>query len=232
MLTDQRVEPIAADARLKHDGKDIAKLKVVAGLLGLGVDEIVCRAERAGRKRVRNWGAALIVLTATFAGLAIWAEINRREARRETIRTKENLASALTALALTELEQRPVDAAKLALAAWPRPGTTDLPKREVTLNTVVRSLAALHEQIRITTDDIIASVGDSPDGARVVTVDRTARLWDAETGKEIRAFNKHDTYSSVAISADSARVLTGSWDNGPPLGHRDWSGTPRLQGAR
>jgi hypothetical protein len=62
-LTDQRVEPIAADARPNHDGKDLAKLKVVAGLLGLGLDEIVRRAERARRKRMQNSSVALLLLT-------------------------------------------------------------------------------------------------------------------------------------------------------------------------
>ena len=57
-LTDQREEPIAADARPEHDGKDLAKLKVVAGLLNVRLDEIVRRAQRARRKQVRNWGAA------------------------------------------------------------------------------------------------------------------------------------------------------------------------------
>ena len=45
-LTDEREEPIAADARPEGDGKEIAKQKVVAGLLGLGLDEIA--ALRAG----------------------------------------------------------------------------------------------------------------------------------------------------------------------------------------
>jgi tetratricopeptide (TPR) repeat protein len=79
-LTDEREEPIAADARPQGDGKDVARLKVVAGLLGLGLDEIVRRAERARRRRLRNWVGALALLTVTFAGLAVWAEINRREA--------------------------------------------------------------------------------------------------------------------------------------------------------
>src|SRR5262245_12337014 len=43
--TDEREEPIAADARPQSDGKEIAKQKVVAGLLGLGLDEIVRREE-------------------------------------------------------------------------------------------------------------------------------------------------------------------------------------------
>jgi hypothetical protein len=126
-LTEEREEPLAADARPNHDGKELAKLKAVAGLLGLGLDEIVRRAERARRRRIRTWIGALVVLTATFAGLAVWAEVNRREARRETIQARKNLSSALTALAFTELEQRPVTAAKLALAAWPRPGAMDAP---------------------------------------------------------------------------------------------------------
>jgi hypothetical protein len=72
---------------------------VVAGLLGLGPDEIVRRAEQARRKQMRNWVGALLLLTAIFAGLVVWPEINRREAKQETIRAKENLWSALAALA-------------------------------------------------------------------------------------------------------------------------------------
>jgi eukaryotic-like serine/threonine-protein kinase len=94
-LTDEREEPIAADAQPQGDGKDIAKLKVVAGLLGLGLDEIVRRAERARRRRLRNWVAALAVLTVTFAGLAAWADMQRRYAEQALdagIRTANSLA--------------------------------------------------------------------------------------------------------------------------------------------
>src|SRR5580704_3477011 len=41
--------------------------------------------------------------------------------------------------------------------------------------------------------------------------DKTARMWDAATGKEISAFKGPDvTFTSVAFSPDGARVLTGS----------------------
>ena len=96
-LTDEHEEPIAADARPQGDGKDIARLKLVAGLLGLGLDEIVRRAERARRRRLRNWVAALGLLTLTFAGLAVWAEINRQEADRQ----RNNAVTSLNAATQT-----------------------------------------------------------------------------------------------------------------------------------
>jgi WD40 repeat protein len=58
-------------------------------------------------------------------------------------------------------------------------------------------------------------VAFSPDGARVLTgsLDNTARLWDAETGQELRAFEGHEErVKAVAFSPDGARVLTGSAD--------------------
>ena len=68
-LTGERDEPIAADARSSGDGKGLATSKVVAGLLGIGLDEIVRRAERERRRRSRFWAA----LAGVFLGLAVIA---------------------------------------------------------------------------------------------------------------------------------------------------------------
>src|SRR5262245_62934948 len=75
-ITDEREEPIAADAREQGDGKEIAKQKVVAGLLGLGLDEIARRAERARRRRNRFWVAlagVFLVLAVAASGSAVYA---------------------------------------------------------------------------------------------------------------------------------------------------------------
>lgn len=72
VMTDQREEPIAADARPQGDGKEIAKRKVIAGLLGLGLDEIMRRAERARKRRNRfrigMAGGAAVVLSVAVLG--------------------------------------------------------------------------------------------------------------------------------------------------------------------
>ena len=60
------------------------------------------------------------------------------------------------------------------------------------------------------------SAAFSGDGKRVVTAsaDNTARIWDAESGKEIVVLKGHtDTVWSAAFSADGKRVVTASADN-------------------
>src|SRR5262249_9581538 len=55
----------------------------------------------------------------------------------------------------------------------------------------------------------------SPDGSRIVTAsrDRTARIGDAATGKEIAVLRGHDfPVSSAAFSPDGSRIVTASWD--------------------
>lgn len=84
-ITDAREEPIAADARPEGDGKEIAKQKVVAGLLGVGLDEVVRRAERARRRRNRVWSALagvflLLALLATGSAVYAWRQLKTNEA--------------------------------------------------------------------------------------------------------------------------------------------------------
>jgi Tol biopolymer transport system component len=86
--------------------------------------------------------------------------------------------------------------------------------------------------------DWVISAAFSPDGAKVVTAseDRSARLWDAASGKELAVLQGHKTRVwSAAFSPDGTRVVTASddqtarlWDaaTGKALatleGHTDW----------
>jgi tetratricopeptide (TPR) repeat protein len=90
-LTDRQEEPIAADAREHGDGKDVAKQKVAAGLLGVGLDEMVRRAERARRRRNRLWAA----LAGTFLVLAVVASGSAVYAYQKLTESEERLDQAI-----------------------------------------------------------------------------------------------------------------------------------------
>ena len=55
----------------------------------------------------------------------------------------------------------------------------------------------------------------SPDGARILTAsrDKTAKLWDAASGKLIASFAHQASVYHAAFSPDGARILTASADN-------------------
>jgi WD40 repeat protein len=63
-------------------------------------------------------------------------------------------------------------------------------------------------------EDVVYHAAFSPDGARIVTAswDRTAKLWDANSGKLIASFAHQGTVLSAVFSADGARILTASAD--------------------
>jgi WD40 repeat protein len=77
-------EPIAADARHGMDGKTNARLKLLAGVLGINYDDLRRREERRRRRRqsiVVSVSAALVLLFAALAAAAFW---QRRMALHET----------------------------------------------------------------------------------------------------------------------------------------------------
>ena len=76
-LTDRPAEPVAADLRPEADGKENAKLKLIAGVLGVPFNELRQRELIAARRRARIWqgiGAAMLLLAvlATVGGWLAW----------------------------------------------------------------------------------------------------------------------------------------------------------------
>ena len=74
MRTGEQYEPLAADARPYADGKALSKLKLVAGILGIRLDEL---RRRDAQRRRRTWlvstavVALVVLLTAALAFTAI-----------------------------------------------------------------------------------------------------------------------------------------------------------------
>jgi len=87
----ETTEPIAADARHGKDGKTHAKLKLIAGILGVGFDTLVQREAHRRRRRMLMVTAASVLGMAIATGLAITAYVARNEAQQRQAQTEDAL---------------------------------------------------------------------------------------------------------------------------------------------
>lgn len=83
-VTERRAaEPLAADVREGGDSRRDALLKIVAGLLGVSLDELRQRDEARRQRRLVTIAATAMVGCVIFAGLAVTAWLARNEAEAQ-----------------------------------------------------------------------------------------------------------------------------------------------------
>jgi WD40 repeat protein len=115
-------EPIAADVRPEKDGKRNALLKLVAGILGLGLDALKQRDQERRMRRMMLAGGVLACLALLFAGLAFYANVQRlsaEERRRLTLAQKlSTQAEAAFSRGGEELELSALLAIESLRSAW------------------------------------------------------------------------------------------------------------------
>ena len=80
-LTSKRAEPVAADLRATGDGRQLGLLKIVAGLLDVGLDDLVRRDQQRKQRRLTYIAAASLAGMVLTSGLAVFAFDKRDEAR-------------------------------------------------------------------------------------------------------------------------------------------------------
>lgn len=96
VVTAEREEPIAADLRDQGDGAELGRLKLIAGVLGVDLDELRQREEIERRRRQRRFAAVagvMSLLALLAAGFAVYSQVlNHRLASalaRETAARQE-----------------------------------------------------------------------------------------------------------------------------------------------
>ena len=94
LLSDARTEPIAADARPGKDGKHRAKLKLIAGVLGLGYDALRRREQQRRNRRLFALTCAALAGMVVTSGLAAYALLQRAAAQRQTARAEAEAETA------------------------------------------------------------------------------------------------------------------------------------------
>lgn len=98
ILTDQRVEPLAADLRDSGDGKRLGLLKLVAGLVGTDLDALVQRDLKRNRQRVIAVTLTSFTLVSVMGALLINAMTARQEAEKRREVAEEQIEFMLTDL--------------------------------------------------------------------------------------------------------------------------------------
>lgn len=84
-LTAGGAEPIAADAREEGDGKADAKLKLIAGLLGVGFDRLKRREATRQRNRLLIMVSVISAVAVMTSFLAVWALKAEKEATKQKV---------------------------------------------------------------------------------------------------------------------------------------------------
>jgi WD40 repeat protein len=179
-------------------------------------DRINAQEIRSARLRWWLFRGAIVAAVglAIIAGVAVFETI-QAIGQRNTAETNQSLLLVATA------KQRYADydyATAMAFSLEALPGeTTRRPYVASAESMLYQSVTALREQHLLNGHaDQVHSAIFSPDGHLVLTAawDKTARIWNADTGELVRELKGHrGRLDSAVFSPDASRVVTASWDN-------------------
>jgi WD40 repeat protein len=211
-------EPIAADVRPGQERKPAAKLKLVAGLLGLGLDELRRREQRRRRLERLAWAAAGLVLAAC-SGIFLHVQ---RDARREALAEQalQHHIETVYDRGRQELLARNQARAAVYLEEAYRLGI-DTPALRFMLARAMRIVDA--EKLAFQTGAPVQSLRFSPDARSLMTrgADGQVRVWDADGGRQRFQFEfpMHSSTSGPRFSRDNRLLYLYVAPAGAPTGY-------------
>lgn len=221
-LSTERTEPIAADARPGKDIRSDALLKIVAGLLGVGFDELRQRnVERRRRQRLTVLAGVLVIL-AMLAG--IWLVQERAKSRAASIQ--------LAATYRTRAEKYVEKFDDLDAALYFAKSNQLNPERFVRESALLRIQQFVLPRLSVEHGKQIERMDFSADGKKFLTMGDEGRLrvWDASGSGTVPLCEFRmdlDTYrfKRASFTRDGTKIFTAAenarlWDakTGQPLG--------------
>jgi WD40 repeat protein len=207
ILTDRIADPLAADVRKSKGGAEPAKLRLLAGMIGVSFDEL---RQRERQRRVQRYALNVSLAAAIVCALAgTWYF---QESRRAEERIREAILS-YTNLGQRELAEGHLQRAAPVLAAAYQLGGTE---------TRLRLLQAWSmETMRMRAAPLLSGNARAPTlvldtrGERLIAVGTAVpKLWNATTGQLISQLTGHDgRVNAAAFTADGRQVITAGDDH-------------------
>ena len=164
-------------------------------------------ASRRNTRTAITVGAIAFLFFFVAAGTAWWA--NQEKTRAERM-ARDAIAGELTVRAENISKDYPDQSALLALAAWQM---SPIAKARALIRAAMGEYSA--QQIMRGHEGPVSSAQFAPDGKWVVTAsdDKTARLWDTASGKELHVLRGHEGgVRSAQFAPDGKWVVTASGD--------------------
>lgn len=191
------------------DGRNGGRLKLIAGMLGLELDQLARREQR----RQRTLVAKLAIASIVFAGVAVAAFVQSIEAELQRRQTFDALSRVLVERAWAAIDRGEYNlASKYAIAGLDSAPAIAGEVREI----LARVLFDLQfSKTLIGHTHWVHTARFSPDGRQIVTAseDMTARIWQASTGQALFTLSGHTSPLTGAIfSPDNRMIVTTSSD--------------------
>jgi WD40 repeat protein len=230
--------PLATDLRTGGDGKRLALLKVVAGLLRLPLGDLVRRDQR--RRRWQAVQATAILLIVGLVAGGVWRDQQEKIKVQREVAATQALATRAQGL-LRDVAHLPT-AALLAVTAWRRALELNLPAQEI-FDVMQRSASLLPppaplrlkiESLRLQNRSPLGAGVASADGRWFATGgDKSVPVWDARSGQLTAILPTDDRVDALAFvnaTGELAVVAGGHLQTWVPAYEASRKGTRRIAG--
>ena len=226
LIRDGAPEPLAADVRKQADGKDAARLKVLAGMLGVPYDELRQREAARRQKRLAAIAIAASVGFFVMAALTVFALVSRSEAvaqrqlaerRTETAeRTLDFVKSMFSVADPSEARGASITAREIvdrgaARLESPSLSREPMVKAElgVTLADVYGALGLYRKSDALVRRTLAIRHGEPATHARQLTALGESQFRLGEYGPSIASFQRAWPLASEASGGLRSRILAG-----------------------